>query len=409
MSASLSNLASREIPEEANAVGGATSAVTDARPRARVVAHLRRGIDQGLWGPGQRLPSMQALSEELQVNRRTVRSAIERLNEEGIIRSNGGRMHIVTADTNASGGVQPSLMQHTIAVLTRNVDFPKSQHRQTGWVEFIAQGAVEAVRGTGLHAMLLQPQRLLQEGMELLASAPPRGVVLTDIYAMQEEIGELVATLRRSGIPFVAYGNAPDMGCDLVLSDHREGSYQLTKWLLARGRHRIVNTRPQATQGYWFPLRRQGYEQAMREAGLEPLPDVEVPREVPHESTIQEDDFDYTARCCVGFLIEALSGDEACDALLTASDGYMFPLARACRLLGREPNRDVDIVGYDNYWRDVHMRRFEAFEPLATVDKNNQQMGRELVQLLSDRIAGNLPPEPQRRVVAPRLVVTQSD
>ncbi len=406
MKTSFPSQASPQMSVESSFFEEATNVAVEARPRARVVAYLKRGIDGGQWGLGQPLPSMRTLSEELQVNRRTVRSAIELLNDEGIIRSNGGKMHIVTARTGAPSGVQPSLMQHTIAVLTRNVDFPKSQHRQTGWIEFIAQGAVEAVNGAGLHAMLLNSQRLSQEGIELLASAPPRGVVLTDIYTVPEEISELAATLRRSGIPFVAYGNAPNLDCDLVLSDHREGSYQLTKCLLARGRKRIFNTHPEARQGYWFPLRRQGYEQAMREAGLEPLPDLEVPRV---DSTFQEDEFDRTARRCVGFLIEALSGDEACDALLAPSDGYVFPLARACRLLGKEPNRDVDIVGYDNYWRDVQMSRFEAVEPLATVDKNNLQMGRELVQLLSSRLAGELPPEPQRRVVAPRLVVTHSE
>lgn len=392
-----------QIAAPTGAVAAAAGAVVEARPRARVVAHLKQGIDGGLWGPGQPLPSMRTLSEELQVNRRTVRNAIELLNEEGIIRSNGGKMHIVTASKTAANRVQPSLMQHTVAVLTLDPDSPKRQDHQTGWIEFIARGAVEAVNAAGLHAMLLHPQRLLQEGMELLASTPPRGVVMTDIYRVPEEISELAALLRRNGIPFVAYGDAPDMGCDLVLFDHREGSYQLTKWLLARGRRRIFNTHPEARPGYWFPLRREGYEQAMREAGLEPLPDLEVPLVT---SNFEEEEFDRAARRCVGFLIEALSNEGGCDALLAASDGYAFLLARAVRLLGKEPNRDVDIVGYDNYWRDLELRRFEPVEPLATVDKRNQEMGRQLVQLLNQRLAGQLPDEPQRRVVAPQLIVT---
>ncbi len=80
----------------------------------------------------------------------------------------------------------------------------------------------------------------------------------------------------------------------------------------------------------------------------------------------------------------------------------------ACRLLGKEPNKEVFIVGYDHYWEDLLERRLEPTAPMTTVDKRNHVLGSELVRLLQERIEGNLPAQPQLRVVRSELVVSQN-
>jgi DNA-binding LacI/PurR family transcriptional regulator len=65
----------------------------------------------------------------------------------------------------------------------------------------------------------------------------------------------------------------------------------------------------------------------------------------------------------------------------------------------------VLIAGYDNYFDHCGERRFEPQVPAATMDKQNDLMGREMVRLLLDRAGGKLPPGPQLRAVPPRLVV----
>jgi DNA-binding LacI/PurR family transcriptional regulator len=42
--------------------------------------------------------------------------------------------------------------------------------------------------------------------------------------------------------------------------------------------------------------------------------------------------------------------------------------------------------------------------PVVTVDKQNWFMGQEMVRLMRQRISGNLPSEPQRRIIRPKLV-----
>jgi DNA-binding LacI/PurR family transcriptional regulator len=90
---------------------------------------------------------------------------------------------------------------------------------------------------------------------------------------------------------------------------------------------------------------------------------------------------------------------------MVVSDREVFTVAAALRSLGVEPGRDARIVGYDNYWSDCIERSWEPFEPDATVDKLNRRTGADMVELLLERAAGQLPPEPQLRVVAPRLIV----
>jgi DNA-binding LacI/PurR family transcriptional regulator len=93
------------------------------------------------------------------------------------------------------------------------------------------------------------------------------------------------------------------------------------------------------------------------------------------------------------------------DALLLESDGLAFPVAAACRLLGRKPGSDLLLAGYDNYAIDLEWeRQQEPVGPSVTMDKRNSEMGREMVRLLLDRCQGRLPVGPQVRLVAPELI-----
>jgi len=82
----------------------------------------------------------------------------------------------------------------------------------------------------------------------------------------------------------------------------------------------------------------------------------------------------------------------------------VFTVAAACRLMKKEPGRDVLVVGYDNYWEACVERRWEDFTPSATVDKRNHDLGAEMVKLMFERSEGRLPREPQLRVLEPRVI-----
>lgn len=375
-------------------------------PRSRVVRSLKQWMDEGILAEGAPLPSERALSEKLQVDRGTVRRALAMLDEQGLLRSHNGRTRVVNRE-GREGQPRSGWMQNAVAVLTRTTGEPWTGHRQSGWSDYIGHGAVHAIRQQGLHAFALEPDRFTKDGIATFLAEQPSGVFITDVGTPSSAaLLQCAGELRRKGVPVVVYGDAPEMaGFDRVTSDHEQGSFLLTRWLIEQGRRRILPLAPEPATGYWMPLRRAGYERAMREAGLQPLETLEVPSSTQSTYAAM---LHSNARAWSSFLGDYLQGATPVDALMLSSDGGVTPAAEACRLLGREPNRDVALVGYDNYWLESPEREFEPTAPQATVDKLNLKMGAALIDLLCDRIAGKLPPEPQRRVVQPQLVVIGS-
>ena len=77
-----------------------------------------------------------------------------------------------------------------------------------------------------------------------------------------------------------------------------------------------------------------------------------------------------------------------------------------CRLLGRRPNDDVWIAGYDNFYPNDDGSRLMGIEPVATVDKRNYEIGAAAVSLLTEPRAGA---EPDVRVIEPKLVIVRGE
>jgi DNA-binding LacI/PurR family transcriptional regulator len=231
----------------------------------------------------------------------------------------------------------------------------------------------------------------------------PRGVIVGEAAYLSAQTVSLIKRLRDGGLPIVVHGDGPELqNFDRVASDHMSGADKLTRWLISRGRRRILLYCISDKQvSAWARMRAQGYRHAMEEAGLEPIEAVIPP---PPRSDGSRRAFMETARFVGGHLLEYLAA-EPVDAMLCPSDGGVYRVAAACRLAGMAPGTDVLVVGYDNYWRDCPERRYEETIPAATVDKLNDIVGREMVRLLLNRIDGGLPAEPQRRIIEPKMIV----
>jgi len=198
-----------------------------------------------------------------------------------------------------------------------------------------------------------------------------------------------------------------ESGFDRVVSDHEAGAYQLARWLIGQGRRRILFLQPENIDRLWLLHRYQGYARALSEDGLvvqAPLV-YAIPELRWSAGRENADEAQAWARLLSHELKPHLRGAHGADALMVISDGDVSRVAQACRLCGKEPNGDVALVGYDNYWRDSMELSPVPFAPLATVDKRNKELGAALVQLLEQRLAGNLPRPAQTKVVAPQLVV----
>lgn len=378
-------------------------------PSQRACREIRTWINTGELPEGGAVPSENRLALKLKVARATVRLALQQLEREGVIRLASDRRRVVVQ---ARSGESHSTLVDTIAILSNLASHAPPTQRQRGWSVYTQVAAAEAIDAAKFHSLTLNPERLIPERIERLIADRPRGVILFGSQ-LNRDIGlPLLEALHAAGIPTVIYGSAEEFpNDDTVASDHAQGAYELTRWLISQGRKRILRVWMQPpgsnVQLPWLQQRNVGYDRAMQEAGLSTMPQLSIctrPKEAIGGSL--QAGFDYESRACAGYLLDALLGPTPPDALMAVSDGEAYLMAAACRVLHRDPVKDLAIVGYDNYWADSQERPWTAdFKPAATVDKRNTVWGQELVELLLARVADKLPAEPQHRLIAPELVV----
>ncbi len=387
------------------------SAMLETRPRVRVERTLRQWIADGKLPAGEELPTEVSLAKKLKVSRPTLRLAVQQLQDQGLVISQENRRRVVAN----KGAAHRGAMAHTVVVLGcafSNGSGEYDYQRSSGWDIQRQYAALASLGEAGFDSMIVGERTLTAEKARRLTSGWPRGAIAVESEVWDPaEAQQIADALRLNGAPVVLYGSQPVAGCDWVSSDHAAGCHDLTRWLIGQGRRRIL--RVWTGQGCrinhaWLKDRDAGYEKAMGDAGLEILPAVRPGGPDPEGLPFQQW-FEAKTRSIAGWLVEYLQRDPGVDAIVAASDGEVYPIAAACRLLGKTPGHDILITGYDDFWMDDPQRQFESYTPVATVDKQNPAIGRELARLFQDRLAGKLPTESQHRVIAPQMIIVDPD
>ena len=373
-------------------------------PSESAFRSLRQWLVEKKWNAGDRLPPEESLAKDLQIARGTLRRALKQLETEGLLVAARGRGRVVAG----SAGRGSELMSRVVAIIS-GLPSTMKVGREEELEKAIEMGVAEALDEAEMHRLTLHPSGLKEEVLRRFLSDHPLGVVVTGHVGGCDERRTLLAALAEHSIPVVVNSDGPELAAyDRVISDHEAGSYELTRWLIAQGRRRILRAWGVAKETYFIQMHDTGYERAMREAGLEALPPLDVP---PLLVATERDEaratFEQRSRVFAGYLLQHLTGPRPVDAIMVSTDSTTFPVAAACRLCGRMPHRDVTIVGYDGYWANWPDREWEPTVPSATVVKHNQRTGAELVRVLLERINGKAPDEPQRVVLAPEMVVIE--
>ncbi len=355
--------------------------------------------------PGRPLPGERELAVRLGVSRRTVRTVMKWLEQRGHVRT------IPFHGRHARSAESRSTLSDTICLLG---DVPAeaipSTVRADGWFDTVQYAAAAELRVSDFHTLVLQIERINSERCARLVSDRPAGLVLFQHFASVPKTREIAAAFNAARVPFVVHSDDPTIeDYDFVCSDHDDGAYRLAKFLIERGCRRILRcwlVPPDiAVPAPWLSARSRGSEHAIREAGLEVLPLMEARCELRDRTQGPRESFEHGVRVAAGYLMDHLQHGRRIDAIMAPSDFEALCMAAACRKFGVIPGKDILITGYDNNWADVEARQWEPYLPAATMDKQNAEIGRELVRLLVARINGTLPLEPQRRIISPNLVV----
>lgn len=382
---------------------------SDRGPRGRAHELLRRIIAEGAIGPGAVLPSSRELGRSMGVPHATVHRALCDLEALGVLeRTAWGGRRVVGLDGLAAdlerGSIAPGGLAGSLIVLMLGASLPRQ--RASGWSDRMVIGALERCVENGCRSLLVRFRSLRPGDLDRLIQGRPAGVIVPEADLEWEATLPLIARLRAAGIPVVIGGEHPHLpDVDGVLPDHASGVEQLVDWLHARGCRHPVQLLPAEPHAIWPAERRSGYEQATRRLGLPTRPSV-VFTGLLRDDPRHDHAWDVNRRYAMGVLLEVFREHPATDAILAATDPDVLLLASALRGIGREPQREVIVVGYDDYLDDgVWERDFEALRPLATIDKDNGAMGAAMVDLLQRRIRGELPPGAVRQRFRPRLVI----
>ncbi len=374
-----------------------------ASPSGVVAGEIRRMISSGKLAPGKRLASERALEKLFGVTRNAVRNGLRELEREGLIKCVGRSRTVLkgpdgAADVSVQGSTVAILMDQALSI-QEFLSTPSS-----GWSNAVSAGAVSEAFADGKSICLIPTGKSDPRSLYRLVNVVPAGVLVISGLSGVSSREETLRSMGLKDVPLVAYGDVNDWSdCDKICSDHRQGTFDLTSWLIARGARRILRVNPRQIRQKWTTWREEGFKDACGKAGIPVLPPLEIPSNPAYEFTMES--FDSESHKMAGYLFKALGASKPPDAIMALSDGYVFKIAAALRILGRDP-RKILITGYDNYWKDLPDLKWENSPPAATVDKENVSIGRELARFLARRMSGELKGPHQTVMVPQRLVVS---
>jgi len=185
----------------------------------------------------------------------------------------------------------------------------------------------------------------------------------------------------------VAYWGSPFDDLDWIRADNRQGARLATSQLIEAGYRRIVCITSEASPQRQFKERSDGYDERMREAGLEP-------RMIEIDETLDRED---QGRKAVADLISA---GEPFDAAFVVCDQVALGVLLELHERRIAVPGEVGVVGFDGIRSGAY-----AIPPLTSLEPDFQSAGVMLVDKLLKQIAGL--PSQERRVPV-RLVARAS-
>lgn len=339
---------------------------TDSTPLYLQLADiLRKEIATGVLPVGQRLGSIRELAAHYNVSVITVKAALRRLGEEGLVVS---RPRHGTFVTTAVRDHRPAAMKNVIGVVLTDLSSP--------FFSLIVRGVEQYAKTHGYSILLATASAELDDENAQILYFHRMGVAglivgsLTHTYVAPAALTQLAGT----GFPYfmISYVNEP--GVYVVVGDSENGGYLAARHLLGNGFSRLGNIdgEPGNIPG---ELRRGGYLRAIAQAGLTEDPAFHFRLREGGEK------HDFASGYEIGTRIAAMQ--ERPDALFAYNDLAALGAMQGLLDRGVRIPDDIAIVGFD----DIERSRY-APVPLTTVRQPTQAIGAKAMELLIRRIEG---------------------
>jgi LacI family transcriptional regulator len=253
------------------------------------------------------------------------------------------------------------------------------------WGEVLA-GAQSILAEREYHLLLdYAPDRGRREEMQISALKAKRvdGLLIAPSDSESPEQGEQQAIpmyegLRTERLPFVFVDRfVPGLQADIVAADNLSAARTATDHLLDLGHRHIVYLYAPHRMNTAQRERLQGYEEAMREAGLKP-----IPWEVVHHSGERSEE----GRVATRELLASPKG-QGLTAILAATDSTAMGVLRALYDAKKRVPEDISVVGFGG----TPAADF-THPPLTTMRLPMRALGAEAARLLLRRTEGDEAP-----------------
>ncbi len=365
------------------------------------LSKLQEMLKQGHWPAGELLPSERRIASDLNVSRTPLRAALIELTRRGQLKRNEPRGYLVVGDETQA--LTP--MSQTIGILTYKDAANWEPNASADRIEYSVR---KQVVEQGSHLIQFNPDNVDEATIQWIKQQKLSGIIATHELAQSDAGKAILNQLKQRHVPVVVHGNSPCLASfDRVFVDQQQGMYAMTNWLLEQGCQKILRLwGNMAPDVYWLKMRNAGFEQACKEHNITPTPVLHWPKQPvmneEHPASLRE----MLGRWIASYLAERLKNGETFDAIVCISDAILQATARACEILGIDPNSDLKICGFDNVWHRRWPSHGPLKHPVADVDTQPDATGQAMVELLLERISGALPAEPQLVMVQPKLVIT---
>ena len=237
----------------------------------QIAEQLTSRIASGVLVAGNRLPATSDVADHLEVNVHTVRAAYAQLAADGVIAmQRGSRALVLGFDANAARTSRTGIPTFTIGVMV--------PHFSDYYAEFL-QAVAQSAEVEGWLPIICQTRQYeagtVARYVDQMASRGVDGLIALHFETPDDAETTAALAMAADHLPLVFVDSAPlEFGYQIMV-DRVAGALEATKHLLDHGHRRVAfistpigwNSRSQL---------RQGYLQALEEAGLEPDVELEI-------------------------------------------------------------------------------------------------------------------------------------
>ena len=349
-----------------------------------IYSDLVSQVEQGLWKPGERMPTERELSDRYGVSRPTVSRVLNQLRDQGVLERVVGSGTYLTAPSGKRkttkqtfGLFVPGLGRGEIfePICTRIADLSHEYDFSLIW------GSIPSDRDETTEERLYQAaQRFIDGGLDGVFLQPvEREKGLTNknlrISSMFESAGVPLVLLDSDYLPYPERS-----GHDVVGIDNVQAGMVLCNHFLENNPRRVDFLWRPNTAGTYV-LRLIGYREALQRAGVAPSRDFE------HQGHPHDLEF-------VSAMVKGGARDIIC-----VNDETAVTLISSLETLGFRVPEDVRVAGFDDlkYARLAHV-------PLTTMHQPCREIGEVALSAMLSRVANPGLPSRNQTISAELMV-----